>query len=1212
MADDITLTVRVRDMTRGEFNRIGANLRRMQQNMQGVNRTTATGGRNARMFSQDLSRLSAQLTRVAHTGRLTRREIVGMTRDMDIMGRTLRRAFMRREIGFSQFRNAARDLNILRARLRLLSGDGNIVTRLGDRFLLLGNRIRHSADQAGNLRRRLAGMGGGLVGGLGRGIGAMGLMLAMMMRLGRAINMNKRWTAILIATVALLGPAAAVLGAALVAVLGGAFIALGALALKGNADIKQSFQDMKTTVGEVARTAALPMKQHLVAGMRQVGDAARAMQPQLTAAFAATGPLIKNMFGGLTDFVGSALPGLTAALQQSGAAMEGFRSAMSLIGEGVGEMFSAMTANGGSEALRDTWLTLGAELKNLLVGIGEFINMATQSGTATLLMVGVFRALSGVLNLVEFGLKGVDKLLGGLPGTVADSVTEIGKLGESMGDVDTAKFSSGFVNATKPLGQLRKELSAVDKEIAEINKKSSLIKGPAKDYMESDKGNSLGSLKEKREALLGAISAAEQNAAAELQAAGGTREHAAAVGDLITKLRELNELNRTSLDAKSAQEEAFDTASEKAGKFAGALKFVNGQLDLSGESGRGAYEQLSNFARTTNDLTSKMQEQKAPFTAINAEYATSRERLIALATGMFGSKEAATQLADQLLNVPTSVTTNYELRRADAIAGLDAVKSAIAKTPGSKSVTVKALTAEAISMLRFLGFTVEKLPDGQFKVTAQTANAQANIAAVQAARDRLSDRTITITTQRINTTTHIVNTVTGESRPLRKRVPGHYADGGINVKSFADGGTENHVAEIAQPTLRMWAEPETGGEAYIPLAKAKRERSTAILGQVAEKFGYRLESFAKGGMSKEMKEARSSLLGSTKINPLWLMAGAKISSFKKSLGRADSVGDLISAISDWRTKIKAATSGNTEKRLINQMNKMAGPLIKQQIALTRVNIALDKAKTALTELKDKAAQLKENVTNSIIGSGDVTTGVEAGKVTSSSAILNRLKSTNTKATEFARMLAALKSRGLSGQSISEIAQAGLDGGGFETAKALMRGNSSTIAQINQMQKSIADAAKAAGQTTADAMYGAGIKAAEGVVAGLEKQQKRINDIMLNAAKALERAIKKALGGKASGGPIGAATGGPRSRLTWVGEHGPELVSLPSGSMVKSNADSRRLSASWGGGGGQPIEIVVQLDGKVVARQLFDPFRAEIWHRSGGNVQKALGRGLATT
>lgn len=69
---------------------------------------------------------------------------------------------------------------------------------------------------------------------------------------------------------------------------------------------------------------------------------------------------------------------------------------------------------------------------------------------------------------------------------------------------------------------------------------------------------------------------------------------------------------------------------------------------------------------------------------------------------------------------------------------------------------------------------------------------------------------------------------------------------------FADGGVENHVAQIARGgAMRLWAEPETGGEAYIPLAPSKRGRSTAILADVASRFGLSLTAFADGGMFGE-------------------------------------------------------------------------------------------------------------------------------------------------------------------------------------------------------------------------------------------------------------------------------------------------------------------------------------------------------------------------
>jgi hypothetical protein len=78
--------------------------------------------------------------------------------------------------------------------------------------------------------------------------------------------------------------------------------------------------------------------------------------------------------------------------------------------------------------------------------------------------------------------------------------------------------------------------------------------------------------------------------------------------------------------------------------------------------------------------------------------------------------------------------------------------------------------------------------------------------------------------------------------PIKKGIPTFTLPAG-----FARG-TEDHRAQIAHPGQpRLWAEPETGGEAYIPLHPAKRQRSAAILGDVARRFGYGLVRMANGG-----------------------------------------------------------------------------------------------------------------------------------------------------------------------------------------------------------------------------------------------------------------------------------------------------------------------------------------------------------------------------
>ena len=68
------------------------------------------------------------------------------------------------------------------------------------------------------------------------------------------------------------------------------------------------------------------------------------------------------------------------------------------------------------------------------------------------------------------------------------------------------------------------------------------------------------------------------------------------------------------------------------------------------------------------------------------------------------------------------------------------------------------------------------------------------------------------------------------------------AAGGLTVESYGHGGRWlPNQARIERPHgargLVQWAEAETGGEAYIPLAPAKRQRSEAILAKVAGMFG---------------------------------------------------------------------------------------------------------------------------------------------------------------------------------------------------------------------------------------------------------------------------------------------------------------------------------------------------------------------------------------
>jgi len=80
---------------------------------------------------------------------------------------------------------------------------------------------------------------------------------------------------------------------------------------------------------------------------------------------------------------------------------------------------------------------------------------------------------------------------------------------------------------------------------------------------------------------------------------------------------------------------------------------------------------------------------------------------------------------------------------------------------------------------------------------------------------------------------------------------------------FAQGGTENHIAQIAPAgVVRVWAEPETGGEAYIPLSAAKRPGSEAVLATVARQFDMAVVKMDKANIGSSYIAPPQPILGS--------------------------------------------------------------------------------------------------------------------------------------------------------------------------------------------------------------------------------------------------------------------------------------------------------------------------------------------------------------
>lgn len=132
-----------------------------------------------------------------------------------------------------------------------------------------------------------------------------------------------------------------------------------------------------------------------------------------------------------------------------------------------------------------------------------------------------------------------------------------------------------------------------------------------------------------------------------------------------------------------------------------------------------------------------------------------------------------------------------------------------------------------------------------------------------------------------------------------------------------------------------------------------------------------------------------------------------------------------------------------------------------------------------------------------------------------------------------------------------------------------------------------------------------IRSANGQLQSMQKDYY----VRIHAYKVGDWAIGGGGPGQAHGGVTGshfgrAATGGARSNMTLVGEHGPEIVNLAPGSHVRSNSDTRRMmgEAQAPAGG---TTIILKSSGRKIDDLLLDILRDAI-HAAGGDPVRVLG------
>lgn len=631
--------------------------------------------------------------------------------------------------------------------------------------------------------------------------------------------------------------------------------------------------------------------------MRENGPAAREALDAIGDAIAmlleagsAAGPIMLTLVTAVANLVAALPPQAVAIFLQAAAALK----LLTLAGAG----FAALAGRFG--AVRASILGLAAASTAAGGGLAGLRVAFMALGTATkasIIVAGIALAAVAIGKLMDIGKEAppnVDKL--------TQSLKELGSTGKvtgeaarafgddldglydkvrSLTDPSTADDVQQFITTlggigdwdSTPVKEAKENLNAIDEALANLVKggqadlAAEALKKLTAEYGKGGRDTSqfTKELDDYQSAIkdaqfeqqlaaqsMGLFGSAAQDTTGKLEA---QKQSADGLRQAITAL---NDVNRAAGSAMSAFEQSIDDANEAIKKHGNALKLRNGELDLGSEKSREAEKALSDLAANTEAAATSAREQGKSWEDVNAIYDKGRSAFIKTADAMGLTSQQAEILADKYLALPDSKTTRIEMRTEDAVAGLDSVIAAIQATPNRKSVTVAALTSDAISMLQDLGFTVERLPNGEFSVTADTATAKQRLADVQSARDGLKNKTITLSAiDAASKAADAVRAAIAKVKSKQVTITARYqtigiegagaradakmqgrADGAV-VDYYADGGMrENHVAQIAPAgQYRVWAEQETGGEAYIPLASSKRARSRAIAEETVQRLG---------------------------------------------------------------------------------------------------------------------------------------------------------------------------------------------------------------------------------------------------------------------------------------------------------------------------------------------------------------------------------------
>jgi hypothetical protein len=643
--------------------------------------------------------------------------------------------------------------------------------------------------------------------------------------------------------------------------------------------------------------------------------------------------------------------------------------------------------------------------------------------------------------------------------------------------------------------------------------------------------------------------------------------------DFISTLFRLQNLNLTLAGAQVAVQDALAAATK-------SIKENGKAHQISNEKGRANYNTLLDFARAANAQTEAMIRDNKGLNAAAVSAEGLHTNFVKLAKQMGYTAPQAEALAKKFISIPDKVDTKVS-NNADGPpkTAAESYAEILQGTPTKIQTTVTTNAGEAP---RTVAQQYADTLQGTLRTVKTTVTNTAPVATVLADKYRYAlgltpkSKSTTISTPgatesqgkvggllnllsalpasksvTINTYRNTLETITHQDKGVRVvKADGGYHPNGV-IPSYANGKLPSQatIAPGKGGGMVQWAEQETGGEAFIPLAPSKRDRSEKILGQVAGQFGMGLvRSFADGGFTlpggrlvdiafllKQLGIAfnptaginyNSTLTAANKAN----RAAAPAKTAAADAARAEQsakaqVAAIQRAITLQQRAVTAARAGKPttkagqaaenkrvaaeQAKLIKLQDQLYGAKKRLTVATNASNkadavykIRADAAAKATEAHKASIEKLIEQQKAAVDFADQISQGLTSGanigdlfqQSLTGKGLLSDLQGKGTDLKKFGGLIAQLRGKKLNEDLIQQIIGKGADQGG-ELAQAILDGGLGLVAALNKAQKNLDDQANLIGAGSAAVKFGtkvAGARAGGGdVMAG---KTYRVNEL----------------------------------------------------------------------------------------------------------------------